>query len=132
LQLGAPQIRRQFAIAAMAAGGIGYVIFMGTIDVPTYFARWQADLSNGKQYLGLLAGLHDVASLGRDLRHRPMEGRDRLDVALFQHDGVDHSRTRKLQPGETPLATPGVAQSADQAHTAAGCRCHARFLNEIP
>jgi hypothetical protein len=52
----------QLAIAAAAAGIAGYVIFMATIDVPMYFGRWQADLASGKDYLGLIAGLHDVAT----------------------------------------------------------------------
>jgi hypothetical protein len=52
----------QLAIAAAAFGSFGYVIFMGTIDVPMYFARWQADLASGKQYLSALAGIHDVAT----------------------------------------------------------------------
>jgi hypothetical protein len=52
----------QFAIAATAFGCIGYVIFMGTVDVPMYFARWLADLANAKQLFGLVAGLHDVAT----------------------------------------------------------------------
>ena len=52
----------QFAIAAAAAGIAAYVVFMATIDVPMYFGRWQADLLSGKDYLGLVAGLHDVAT----------------------------------------------------------------------
>jgi len=52
----------QIVIAAMAAGVVGYVIFMATIDVPMYFARWQADVASGKELLGLFAGLHDVAT----------------------------------------------------------------------
>ena len=52
----------QWAIAAAALGSFGYVIFMGTVDVPMYVARWQADLANGKQFLNALAGLHDVAT----------------------------------------------------------------------
>jgi hypothetical protein len=51
----------QFAIAAAAFGSIAYVIFMGTVDVPMYVARWQADAASGKAFLGLIAGLHDVA-----------------------------------------------------------------------
>jgi hypothetical protein len=49
-------------IAAAAFGGVGCVVFMGTVDVPMYFARWQVDLESGKPLLGLLAGLHDVAT----------------------------------------------------------------------
>ena len=52
----------QFAIAAAAAGIAAYVVFMSTVDVPMYFGRWQADLASGKDYLGLFAGLHDVAT----------------------------------------------------------------------
>jgi hypothetical protein len=52
----------QFAIAAAAAGIATYVVFMATVDVPMYFGRWQADLASGKDYFGLAAGLHDVAT----------------------------------------------------------------------
>ncbi len=50
------------AIAAAALGVAGYVVFMSTVDVPMYFARWQADLADGKPLLGLFAGLHDLAT----------------------------------------------------------------------
>jgi hypothetical protein len=52
----------QLAIAAAAAGIAAYVVFMATVDVPMYFGRWQADLASGKDYLGFVAGLHDVAT----------------------------------------------------------------------
>ncbi len=52
----------QRALAATAAGMAGYVAFMMTVDVPMYFARWQADTAVGKHYLGLVAGLHDLAT----------------------------------------------------------------------
>lgn len=52
----------QLAIAAAAAGIAGYVAFMGTVDVPMYFARWQTDVASGKEFLGLFAGLRDVAT----------------------------------------------------------------------
>ena len=52
----------QFAIAAAAAGIAAYVVFMATVDVPMYFGRWQADLLSGKDYLGFVAGLHDLAT----------------------------------------------------------------------
>jgi len=52
----------QFAIAAAAAGIAGYVAFMASVDVPMYFGRWQADVATGRDYLGLIAGLHDLAS----------------------------------------------------------------------
>ena len=52
----------QAAIAAATAGIAGYVTFMASIDVPMYFSRWQADVLSGKTYLGLTAGLHDLAT----------------------------------------------------------------------
>jgi len=52
----------QFAIVAMTAGTAGYVLFMCGVDVPMYFARWQAQLADGRQYFGLLSGLHDLAT----------------------------------------------------------------------
>jgi hypothetical protein len=52
----------QWAVAATAAGAVGYVIFMSTVDVPMYFGRWQAELADGTQPFGLLAGLYDVAT----------------------------------------------------------------------
>ena len=52
----------QFVIAAAAAGIAGYVVFMCIIDVPMYFGRWRADLANGREFFGLLSGLHDVAT----------------------------------------------------------------------
>ncbi len=52
----------QIMIDAAVAGVAGYVVFMATIDVPTYFARWRADLASGKELLGFIPGLHDVAT----------------------------------------------------------------------
>jgi len=52
----------QLAIGAAAAGIAGYVVFMSTIDVPMYFARWQAQLAAGTELFGLASGLHDVAT----------------------------------------------------------------------
>lgn len=52
----------QFMIAATAAGITGYVVFMSTVDVPIYFARWQAELADGTQFLSFISGLHDVAA----------------------------------------------------------------------
>ena len=52
----------QFAVAATAAGVACYVIFMSTVDVPMYVARWQAELADGAPLLGLLPGLYDLAT----------------------------------------------------------------------
>jgi hypothetical protein len=52
----------QLIVAAAAFGSVGYVVFMGTVDVPMYFVRWQADLADSKPLLGLIGGLHDLAT----------------------------------------------------------------------
>ncbi len=52
----------QWLIAAVAGGVIGYVVFMATIDVPMYLARWQAELVHGKAPFGVFAGLQDLAT----------------------------------------------------------------------
>jgi len=52
----------QFAMAAAAIGVVGYVLFMTSVDVPMYFARWQTQLADGAHYFGLVSGLRDVAT----------------------------------------------------------------------
>jgi hypothetical protein len=52
----------RIAIAAAVFGVACYVVFMSAVDVPMYFARWQADLADGKPLLGLFAGLYDLAT----------------------------------------------------------------------
>lgn len=52
----------RFAIAAALLGTIGYVWFMTSVDVPMYFARWQAQLADGQRLFGLFSGLHDLAT----------------------------------------------------------------------
>jgi hypothetical protein len=52
----------RWIILATAAGAAGYVLFMVTVDVPMYLQRWQAATATGQPVLGLVAGLHDLAS----------------------------------------------------------------------
>ncbi|MGA7489166.1 MAG: hypothetical protein WBW74_19760 [Xanthobacteraceae bacterium] len=52
----------QFAIGTAVAGIAGYLAFLVIVDVPMYFDRWQADLTSGKQLLGLIGGLYDVST----------------------------------------------------------------------
>jgi hypothetical protein len=52
----------KFAIAATAAGSVGYVAFMCTVDVPMYFGRWHAEVAHGREFFGLISGLHDAAT----------------------------------------------------------------------
>lgn len=57
-----PKVRRQhrWFINAMILFGMGFVIFMTTIDVPMYFARWQADTAAGVKYLSISQGIMDA------------------------------------------------------------------------
>jgi hypothetical protein len=50
----------RFGLAAAVAGIAGYVVFMGTVDLPMYFFRWQADLANAREFFGLFYGMRDV------------------------------------------------------------------------
>jgi hypothetical protein len=52
--------RRPLLIACCAAG-IAYVGFMVVVDVPMYWSRWISDEAQGRHYLTLAEGLHDVA-----------------------------------------------------------------------
>lgn len=62
----------KYVFTAAAVGMAAYVVFMCTVDLPIYFARWQADLASGKSYFGLFSGLHDVATrwiVTHDIKH---------------------------------------------------------------
>jgi hypothetical protein len=48
-------------LAAMIAFGIGFIVFMVSVDVPMYWSRWQEDLSSGQTYLSLAQGLFDAS-----------------------------------------------------------------------
>jgi hypothetical protein len=52
----------RLAIGMAVIGIAGYVAFLVAVDVPMYFGRWQADLTNGRELLGILAGLYDVST----------------------------------------------------------------------
>ena len=50
-------------VLAVAIVGIaGYLIFLMTVDVPMYLARWRAKLADGGKHLGPLDGLRDVCT----------------------------------------------------------------------
>ena len=52
----------QLTIIVAIAGIGGYALFMCTVDLPMYFVRWQGEVASGKEFLGLVSGLHDVAT----------------------------------------------------------------------
>jgi hypothetical protein len=49
-------------LAVFMLFGVAYTVFMVTVDVPLYYARLQADLLAGVQYLSPLQGVADAAS----------------------------------------------------------------------
>lgn len=50
----------EYAFGIGLVGCLFYVSFMGLVDVPMYFGRWQSDIANGKQILNLFSGFHDL------------------------------------------------------------------------
>ena len=48
-------------LAALAAAGGAYILFMLHVDVPMYWTRWLADEASGQPYLSLAQGLLDAA-----------------------------------------------------------------------
>jgi hypothetical protein len=59
-----PQFRGvvRLALGAVVAGIASYCLFMVTVDVPMYLARWQAQEASGHNLLGLVSGLRDIAT----------------------------------------------------------------------
>ncbi|HEV8691010.1 MAG TPA: hypothetical protein VGQ91_11985, partial [Ideonella sp.] len=59
-----PRCRREarWPIAAACVLGVGYVAYMWGVDVPMYWARWLADMEQGRRYLSLEEGWADVSS----------------------------------------------------------------------
>jgi len=108
----------QFAIAAATAGIAGYVVFMATIDVPMYFGRWQADVMSHKAYLGITAGLHDLATRWV-VTHDISDWRDEIawltlyfstavwaSLALASFGLVKHLLPPLIRPTRRPVAVP--------------------------
>jgi hypothetical protein len=61
LWAGARSIRRSFLGAALVLAA-AYAVFMCTVDVPMYVARWKADQAAGRLYLSLREGWRDARS----------------------------------------------------------------------
>jgi hypothetical protein len=49
-------------MAAWCVAGLAYVAFMFLVDVPMYWSRWLHDEAQGRAYLSLAQGFHDVAT----------------------------------------------------------------------
>lgn len=52
----------RLAIGVMVAGVACYLAFLVTVDVPMYVSRWHADLTNGKELLGVFSGFYDLVT----------------------------------------------------------------------
>ncbi len=52
----------QYAILFSIVGTLLYVAFMLTVDVPMYFARWQAGAESGQRLFGFSEGLNNLNS----------------------------------------------------------------------
>jgi len=52
---------RRRLITLMIAINVAYFIFMCSVDVPMYWARYTADRLLGKQFLSVIAGWHDAS-----------------------------------------------------------------------
>src|SRR6202044_739681 len=52
--------QRPLLLAGCIAGSI-YVAYMFLVDVPMYWSRWIADEVNGRRYMSLAQGVHDVS-----------------------------------------------------------------------
>ncbi len=118
----------QWAIGTAVVGILAYVTFLVAIDVPMYFARWQADMTTGKELLGLGAGLYDLSTRWEvTSRHCALEGRDPLDVALLQRRGVVELGALQLRIDQGSLASllRGLSIRTGNARGVPGtCRSH--------
>ncbi|MEY4751516.1 MAG: hypothetical protein RIQ60_3730 [Pseudomonadota bacterium] len=54
------EVRRSLAL--WGTGGLAYVSYMFTVDVPMYWSRWIADEGAGRRYLDLGQGLVDIST----------------------------------------------------------------------
>ncbi|HKX41193.1 MAG TPA: hypothetical protein VJO99_08550 [Burkholderiaceae bacterium] len=93
------------------AAGAAYVLYMFTVDVPMYWARWIADEAQRRPYLPLLEGVPDAA-LRRVVSHRWEDWRTEVvwmslyfSVAVWLSVALVHVRL----PGRPREALAGVA-----------------------
>src|SRR5205807_866789 len=85
-------------VLAIAIAGIaGFLAFLMTIDVPMYLNRWRTGDADGDKRLTPPRGpARRQHALGGDARPCRVEGRDCLDVALFQPGGMVEPRAVRL------------------------------------
>lgn len=84
-------------LLACCLGGLAYVVYMFSVDVPMYWARWLADEARGRVYFDLAAGFADAS--GRwVVSHRWAEWRGEVmwmtlyfSVAVWVSIGLAHA-----------------------------------------
>ena len=80
-------------LAISIIGIAGYLAFLMTVDVPMYLSRWRAEVADGRKLSETSRGSpRREHALDRDARPCRVEGRDCLDVALFQLGGLGQPR----------------------------------------
>lgn len=100
---------RAFATAC-CLGGLLYVVYMYSVDVPMYWARWLADEARGRAYLDVAAGFADAS--GRwVVSHRWSDWRGEalwmtlyFSVAVWISIGLAHAPA--LRPCKEKRASP--------------------------
>src|SRR3954469_16664390 len=94
-------------LAVTIAGIAGFLAFLMTIDVPMYLKRWRTGEADGDKRLTPRGPARRQHALGGDARPGRVEGRDRLDVALFQPGGLVQPRAvRVLRARKSSAAVP--------------------------
>ncbi len=107
-------VRAMFVVAIV--GTAGYLAFLMAVDVPMYLRRWRANLANGSsaaEPAGRAARRQHA--LDRDPRHCRVEGRDPLDVALFQRGGLVEPGALRVLRLHGLSAALAAARPRDQA-----------------
>jgi hypothetical protein len=102
---------RVFALGC-SLGGLAYVVYMFSVDVPMYWARWLADEARGRVYFDVAAGFADAS--GRwVVSHRWTEWRGEVlwmtlyfSVAVWVSIGLAHAPIlRPCSTGRRPSPT---------------------------
>jgi len=57
-----PQVKdnQRHFITTMILFGVGFLVFMFTVDVPMYVSRWISDIASGQEYLSFRPGIFDA------------------------------------------------------------------------
>ena len=99
-------------LAASGAIGVFYVIYMFSVDVPMYWARWVADVDRGRGYLSLSQGLADasghwvVSQRWSDWKSEVVWMSLYFSVAVWLSIGLIHVPPL-MTPGRTSARTSG-------------------------